>query len=390
MKLLKCIAAAALTMCSTMASADAPDVIKVGYISTLSGPAGSYGQEMLNAYNLGLEHTGNKLGGIPVELVTGDSQAKPQIGIQLARQMMQRDKIHLMSGLLFSHVGEAVNSVVIPTDRLVVATVGGSSALAGEACNQNFFIASWNTDTMFEAIGAHLAEQGVRNVAVIATNYQAGWDSVDGLKRGFGGDLSAEILVQLNQSDFGAELSQIRAAAPEALVLFLPGGSGIAFQRQFHQSGLQNTVKPYVATFQADETTFGALGETAVGLTNAGPWSPYLENDANKKFVDAFKSKYERNPSILAAMAYDTVLMLDAAVSSIKGDVENTAAMREALRSVSFESIRGKVSLNKNHFPVQDFYISRVERNTDGNLHNALVEKVFSQRADAHSGKCKM
>ncbi|MEM6499605.1 MAG: ABC transporter substrate-binding protein, partial [Pseudomonadota bacterium] len=113
-------------------------------------------------------------------------------------------------------------------------------------------------------------------------------------------------------------------------------------------------------------------------------------NEANQKFVEAFNAEYGRNPSILAAMAYDTVLMLDAAVASIDGDVEDTAALRDALRSVSFDSIRGEVSLNKNHFPVQDFYISRVERNADGNLHNALIEKVFTQRADAHFGKCEM
>ncbi|HEU0222993.1 MAG TPA: ABC transporter substrate-binding protein [Paracoccaceae bacterium] len=186
MKLARTLTAALAASSIAGAAWPAPDQIRIGYISTLSGPAGSYGEEMLNAYELGLEHTGGNLGGIPVELITGDDQAKPQIGIQLARQMMERDEVQFFSGLLFSHVGEAVNSVVLPAGRIVVATVGGSSVLAGEACQENFFIASWNTDTMFEATGAHLAEQGVERVAAIATNYQAGWDAVEGLKRGYG------------------------------------------------------------------------------------------------------------------------------------------------------------------------------------------------------------
>ena len=367
-----------------------PDTIRIGHISTLSGPAGADGTEMLNAYNLALEQTGGKLGGIPVTLITGDDQGRPQIGIQLARQMIERDEIHFMSGLQLSHVGEAVASVVIPTDRLVVATVGGSSTLAGAACQENFFIASWNTDTMFEAIGAYLASKGIERVAVVATNYQAGWDAVAGLKLGYGHDLVSEVLVQLNQSDFGAELSQIRTADPQALVMFMPGGSGIAFQRQFHQSGMQDTVEPYAATFQADETTFKALGDSAVGLVNAGPWNATLDNPANLKFVSAFRERYGRNPSVLAAMAYDTVMLLDAAIAAIDGNVEDTAAFRDAVRNVHFDSVRGNFSFNNNHFPIQDFYINEVAANGDGSLHNQLVERIFEAKADAHHSDCPM
>ncbi|MBF9234856.1 ABC transporter substrate-binding protein [Microvirga alba] len=390
MRFTKTIGTALALMTSVAAAQAAPEKIKIGYISTLSGPAGSLGEEMLNAYRLGLEHTGGKLGGIPVELVTGDDQAKPQTAVQVARQMMERDKVSFFSGLLFSHVVDAVNAVVLPRDQIVVAPVGGSSETAGEKCNQNFFMVSWNTDTMFEAIGSQIAKSGIDKVAVIATNYQAGWDAAEGFKRGYGKAPTAEILVKLDQSDFGAELSQIRAADPKAVVVFLPGGSGIAFMRQFQQSGLQRTVVPYAATFQADETTFQALGTAAKGLMNAGPWSPYLDNPSNKRFVQAFREKYGRNPSILAAMSYDTVLLLDKAVSDAKGDVENPATFREALRRAKFPSIRGDIHFGNNHFPVQNFYLSKVADASGGGLHNELVGSIFEQRADAHQAKCTM
>lgn len=388
MKLRPILVAAVVAALLTGNAVARPDIIRVGFISTLSGPAGADGIETLNGYKLALEHTGGKLGGIPAQLFTGDDQARPQIAIQLARQMIDRDEIHFMSGLVFSHVGEAVSSVVLPTDRLVVAILGGSSTLAGAGCQDDYFITSWNTDTMFEAIGAYLARKGIKRVAAVAANYQAGWDAVAGLKLGYKGDLVAEVLVQLTQSDFGSELSQLRAAGPEALVMFLPGGAGIAFQRQFHQSGLQNTVEPYVATFQADETTFNALGESAVGLINAGPWNPNLDNPSNRRFVTAFRERYGRNPSILAAMAYDTVLALDAAVTAIGGNVEDTAAFREAMRTVKFDSVRGSFSFNNNHFPVQDYYLSRIARNSSGALHNELVERVFEAKADSHHDDC--
>lgn len=392
MRILNCIlpAMALSTVVLVSPSIATPDAIKIGYIGTLSGPAGSLGEEMLNAFNLALEHTGGKLGGIPVQVVTGDDQAKPQTAVQLARQMIDRDKVDFFSGLLFSHVVDAVNSVVLPAGKIVVASVGGSSAMAGAKCNETFFMVSWNTDTMFEAMGAQLAKDNVAKVAVIATNYQAGWDAVEGLKRGYGNPLAAEILVKLDQSDFGAELSRLKAAAPAAVVTFLPGGSGIAFMRQFHQSGLKSSIKPYAATFQADETTFKALGDSAKGLMNAGPWSPYLENDANKTFVNDFKTKYGRNPSILAAMSYDTVLLLDKAVADANGDVGDTPSFRAALKKVNFNSVRGKFSFGNNNFPIQDFYLSRVGDGPEGGLHNELVATVLKDKADAYHTQCSM
>jgi len=367
-----------------------PDKIKIGYISTLSGPAGSFGEEMLNAYRLGLDMSGGKLGGIPVDLVIGDDQAKPQTAVQLARQMIERDKVSFFSGLLFSHVVDAVNALVLPQGYFVVASSGGSSETAGAKCHENFFIVNWNTDTMYEGIGAHLAKQNVDSVAAIATNYQAGWDAVSGLKLGYGKALAAEILVKLDQTEFGAELSQIRASGAKAVVIFMPGGSGIAFMRQLNQSGLQRTATPYLPTFQSDETTFKALGDAAKGVFNAGPWNPQLDNAANKKFVEAFRAKYGRNPSILAAMAYDTVLLLDAAIAQAKGDIANAAAFRDALRKAKFASVRGDIRFNNNHFPIQDFYLSRIADAAGGGLHNELIDTVFRGKADAYHTKCPM
>lgn len=260
--------------------------------------------------------------------------------------------------------------------------------MAGKDCNANMFVVGWNTDTMFEAIGKTLS--GVDKVAVIATNYKAGWDTVEGLKRTYGKGLSAEILVKLGQSDFGAEISQIRASGATALTIFLPGGSGIAFMRQFKQSGLSKTVKVYAATFQADETTFGALGDAAIGMMNTGNWNADLDNAANQKFVDGFRKEYGRTPSILAAMSYDAVMLLNAALSKTNGDASNTQALRDALENVSFESVRGKIRFGANHFPIQNFYLSEVKVNNNGKLHNALVSTVYEDRADVHAKACKL
>ncbi|MFT8246226.1 ABC transporter substrate-binding protein [Roseomonas sp. BN140053] len=370
------------------APAAAPERIKLGYITTLSGPGGQQGEEMQRAFQLGLESLGGKLGGVPVDLVVGDDQARPQAATQVVRQMMDRDGVQLVTGLIYSNVVEAVTATVMPTGRLVVASVGGSSELAGPNCNQNFFVMSWNTDTVFEAIGEVLKRSGARRVAVVAQNFQAGWDVVTGVKRGYGGDLVGEILVRIDQSDFAAELTQLRQSRPDAIVYFLPGGPGNAFIRQFTQAGLNRTIKTYAATFQIDEMSFAAVGDVALGIQTVGSWSPGLDNPANRRFVTAFRERYNRTPGILAAMAYDTVFMLDAAVREAGGRITDTDAMRTALRQARFESVRGPLSFNTNNFPIQNFYLNRVGRNAQGGLQTELVETVAERRADVHAARC--
>jgi branched-chain amino acid transport system substrate-binding protein len=370
--------------------AQTPDRISIGYIATLSGPGGLLGEEMVRGFRLMLEANGNRLGGVPVDLVVGDDQARPQVATQLARQMMERDNVHFVTGLVFSHVVEAVVASVLPTGRIVVATVGGSSELAGPGCNRNFFIVSWNTDTMFEAIGEHLKRQGARRVAAIAHNFQAGWDAVAGFKRTYGGDPVTEILVRLDQSEFSAEITQIRQSRPDALVYFLPGGAGNAFLRQYAQAGLFRTARPVTATVQVDELSFSAVGDAALGLNTVGPWSPTLDNPANRRFVESFAERHGRRPAIMAAMAYDAAGLLDAAIRGVNGRVTDTDAFREALKRADFQSVRGPFAFNRNNFPIQNFYLNQVDRDARGNLVTQYVSTVLERRGDSHVGRCSL
>ncbi|WJR76870.1 ABC transporter substrate-binding protein [Bradyrhizobium sp. NP1] len=383
------VAAFIAAVMSSFASA-APNEIRLGFISPQSRQGGNQGVDMLNAFRLGLEHTGNKLGGLPVKLFTGDDQAKPEVGVQLARQMMERDKIHIMSGLLYSHVSEAVLSTVLPTGRFVMAVSGGETSRAGKNCQPNYFLASWIIASTFQEVGAYLAKEGVKRVAVITNNYAAGWDVVSGVKRGYGKDLVAEVLVTLGQSDYGAEISRLRAANPEVIVEFLPGAPGAAFLLQLKQSGLREAVKIYTQTTIADVSTFKATGDAAIDLVHVGNWSENLDNAANRKFVEAYREQYGETPSILAAMAYDTVLLLNAAVTAVNGDVENSDAFREALRNVKYDSIRGYFAFNNNHFPIQNYYLNRVSKTKSGELKNDLLATLTEAGMDQYHQDCPM
>jgi branched-chain amino acid transport system substrate-binding protein len=250
-------------------SADAKS-IKIGFLGTMSGPGGAIGQDMLKAFQLALEEHGGKMGGDTVDLVTGDDQAKSERGVEVANQFLQKDNVDIVTGLSFTNVVDSIMGPVTAAGKMLVAPLGGSSLTAGAKCNENFFMVSWNTDTLFEVLGESMKKQNVKKVAFIAQNFQAGLDAIAGFKRGFGGPLVAEILTPFDQSEFSAELSQIRTAMPQALVYFMPGGSGIALNRQFHQAGLSKQIPLYGATIQADTLTFSALGPAADGIHVVG------------------------------------------------------------------------------------------------------------------------
>src|SRR5205814_2336639 len=152
-----------------------------------------------------------------------------------------------------------------------------------------------------------------------------------GFKRYFKGKVTAEVYTKFGQSDFQVEISQIREANPKAVFVFLPGGMGIQFVKQYAQSGLRETV-PLYSAFTVDETTLPAIGDAAEGNYEVGFWSPDLNNPRNKEFVDAFRKKYNYYPSFYGAQSFDAISMIDRAVAAVKGDLANKENLIAALK----------------------------------------------------------
>lgn len=379
-------AAVVLGLC---AGAQAEEPLKIGYIATLSGPGGALGQDIVDGFELGIAHSGGTLGGREIELIVDDDQLRPEVGLQVATRMIERDEVPIIAGVVFSNVMMAIARPVTEAGVILVSTNAGPSPLAGEQCHPNFFSTSWQNDQTHEAVGNYLQDQGVERLFVMAPNYQAGWDSINGVKRYFEGEIVGEIYTQVNQPDYAAELAQIRAAAPEAVFVFYPGGMGVNFVKQYAQSGLKDQI-PLYSAFTVDETTIPAQGEDAIGVFTAGFWSPDLDNEANRRFVEGFKETFGRDPSHFAAQAYDAALLLDAALAALGGDASDVEALRAAMRAARFDSVRGEFVLNDNNFPIQDFYVQEAVRRDDGSIGLRTVGVAFEDHADAYHRDCRL
>ncbi len=372
-------------------AAHAADTVKVGLLSTLSGPGAGLGVDIRDAFQLAVKMNGGKLGGLPAEVIVADDQANPDVGRQTADRLVKRDKVDFMTGIVFSNVMLAVGAPTFASKTFYISANAGPSQYAGEQCNPYFFSASYQNDNQHEAVGKTVADKGFKRVALIAPNYPAGKDALTGFKRFYkGGEVVMESYTPLNMLDYGAELSKLRAAKPDAVYIFLPGGLGINFIKQFVGAGLSKDITLFGPGFSGDEDVIRAVGDPMLGMFNTSQWAHDLDIAANKKFVAAFEKEYGRLPTLYASQGYDAARLIDAAVRDTKGKLDDKAAVRKALAAAKFESVRGNFKFGPNQFPIQDYHLRVITKDAKGRVTNRTLGTVFKAHADAYAAQCKM
>lgn len=383
------VAGSALALMLLMQPTLAQAPVKIGFVSTFSGPQGQLGDEIHAGFRMALDERNGKLGGVPVEILVGDDQTKPDVARQLVDKMIEQDKVDILTGMLNSSVLLAIVRPAFDANKIVISSIAAPSVLAGRQCNINFFVASPQNDASSEAMGQHLQSMGVKRVVLISSNYPAGRDKMSGFKRFFKGEVAAELYPPFTQLDYAAEIAQVRAAKPDAVFEFLPGGVGINFLKQFNESGLKKDVKLYTDFGGLDETIIAAVGDASIGAQTASFWTAGFKNPVNVKFVETFEKKFNRLPSFYAATGYDTALLLDSALKAVNGNVADKAALRKAVADAQFDAVRGRFRFNTNHIPLSDFYLTTASKDEKGRYVLALGEKILSDHKDAYAGECK-
>jgi branched-chain amino acid transport system substrate-binding protein len=378
-----------LAVCGATGAA-AADAVKIGMITTLTTKAGYLGEEIRDGFRLAMDQGDGKLGGVSVELLVEDDGRKPERGKQIAERYIKRENIKIITGIVFSNVAMAVVPKVVRSDVFYVSPNAGPSQLAGKGCHENYFNVAWQNDNLHEVTGKFVTDKGFANVYMLAPNYPAGKDSLAGFKRYYKGAVSGEVYTKLGQADYSAELAALRAAKPDAVFFFLPGGMGINFLKQYSQAGLGNEIPVFGPAFSFDERLLKAVGDAAVGVHNGSQWNRDLENSANSEFVTAFYAAYGRYPTLYASQGYDAARLIGSALEAVGGNVADAGAFRNALRAAKFDSVRGDFRFGPNQHPIQDLYVREVIKNSDGSYTNRTVKKVFSNHADAYAKDCKM
>jgi branched-chain amino acid transport system substrate-binding protein len=365
--------------------------VKVGFISTFSGPQAAIGEDMRRSVELAKEHLGGKIAGKALEIIYEDDGFKPDVGKQKSEKLVQQDKVDFVSGYIWSNVLLAsYKSVVDEGNTILIGANAGPSQIAGELCNKNFFSTSWQNDQTPMAMGEYLNQKGVKSLYVVGPNYAAGKDMLAGVKRSYKGKVIGEDYTKWpDQLDFSAELTKIAAAKPEGIFIFYPGAHGVQFLKQYGQAGLKGKI-PLYQVFSIDAITLPQQGDLALGSLGAQEWVNDLPNEQNKRYVADFKKKYGTYPSYYGAQSYDAIMLIASAVNALKGDISNKDKVRAELAKANFKSLRGDFKFNTNHFPIQNFYIQETVKDPDGKLTVKTIATAVKEGKDPYYQKCSM
>src|SRR5919109_88286 len=383
------IAAGAVLALAAGPAAAQQKTVKIGFVSTFSGPTAVIGNDMRNAFELALDHMGRKMGGLPVEVIYEDDQQKPEVGVQKTLKLLESDKVNFVAGYIWSNVLLASLKPVIDSQTFLISANAGPSQIAGELCSPYFFSTSWQNDQTPMAMGEYMNQKGVKTAFLIGPNYAAGKDMLTGVRATFKGRVVAEELTKWpEQLDFSAELSKVRAARPNAVFVFYPGAAGVQFLTQYAQSGLKGQIPLYTA-FTIDALSLPLQKELAVGIPGAQHWVRDLPNEANKRFVEDYRTRYKSDPAFYGAQTYDAVPLLDGIVKAVNGDLSKKDEMRRAAEKVNFKSVRGDFKFGPNHIPIQNFYLQETVKDGD-EYRLKTVATIVENDQDKHWQKCKM
>src|SRR6266536_2894731 len=371
--------------------ATAGDTIKIGFVSTFSGPTAVIGNDMRNSFELALDHLGRKMNGKPVEVIYEDDGQKPDVGKQKTEKLVQSDKVDFIVGYIWSNVLLASLKTAVDSQTFMISANAGPSQLAGDLCSPYVFSTSWQNDQTPEAMGEYMNQKGVKKVFLIGPNYAAGRDMLAGITAAFKGKVIGQELTKWpDQLDFSAELSKARAAKPEAVFVFYPGAAGVQFLTQYAQAGLKGQIPLYTA-FTIDELSLPRQKDLALGVPGAQEWVNDLPNETNKRYVADYIKKYNgARPSFYGAQSYDAASLVNSAVVAVRGDTSKKEDMRKEMEKANFKSVRGNFKYGTNHVPIQNFYLQDVVKDSEGNFVLKTVATIVENDQDRFHDKCPM
>jgi len=365
--------------------------VKIGFVSTFSGPTAVIGNDMRNSFELALDHLGRKMGGKPVEVIYEDDGQKPDVGKQKTEKLIQSDKVDFIAGYIWSNVLLASLKTAVDSKTFLISANAGPSQLAGELCSPYVFSTSWQNDQTPQAVGTYMNQKGVKSVFLIGPNYAAGKDMLAGVKSTFKGQVvGEEYTVWPSQLDFSAELTKAKNSKAESIFVFYPGAAGVQFLNQYAQAGIKAQIPLYTA-FTIDELSLPLQKENALGVPGAQQWVNDLPNAENKKFVEDYRKKYTGlRPTFYGAQSYDAAQLINSAVVAVKGDTSKKDEMKAEMEKANFKSVRGPFKYGKNHIPIQNFYLQDVVKDADGQLSLKTVATIVKDDQDRFADKCPM
>jgi branched-chain amino acid transport system substrate-binding protein len=371
------IAATALAV----SSAGAQQTIKIGLILPYSGQFADPGAQADNGIKLYMQQHGDTVAGKKIEIIRKDTGGiAPDVAKRLAQELIVRDKVDLLAGFSLTPNALAAADVSAQAKKFMVVM----NAAASIVTTKSPYMArvSFTLPQLNEPLGIWAYNNGVRKVYSMVADFAAGHDAEAAFQGAFkaaGGEIIGSVRYPVNNPDFSAFVQRAKDANPEAIFVFVPGGSqSPAIAKALADRGIDPRKTKVMSQMElADEQALKNMGDTALGIITSGHYDYNLGAKANKDFVAAFNTASKRNPDFFAVGGYDGMHLIYEALKKTGGNTDGDALIGAA-KGTAWESPRGPMSIDPaTRDVVQTVYMRRVEK-VGGQLLNVEFDKIES------------
>jgi branched-chain amino acid transport system substrate-binding protein len=352
--------------------------IKVGFMAPMTGGAAQVGKDMENGFRMWLEENGNQFAGRKVEVIVEDTQGQPNIALTKLRKLVESDRVHVLAGGLFAHVGYALAPKIDEYKIPMLYPVMAADDLTQRKPAKWVVRTGWTSSQPSHPFGEYVAKTlGYKRVVAIAIDYAFGWEVVGGFQKTFeenGGQIIQKLWPPLGTTDFAPYLAQIKKDQADAVFALMVAASSLRFPKQYEDSGLKAKLPLLGGGTTFDEFVLPSLGDEAIGGMSPLIYSAAIDTPVNKKFVAEYRKRYNKVPSYYSETCYTSARWINEAAKAVNGDVEDRERFLTALKSVEIrDAPRGPIKMDALGNPIQNIYIRKVERK-DGELWNTVVQ----------------
>jgi branched-chain amino acid transport system substrate-binding protein len=368
-------------------TAQAQEPIKIGLILPMTGPFTSTGKQISAGVNLYVQQKGATINGRKVEIILKDDTGNADVTRRLAQELIVNDKVTAIAGFGLTPLALATAPVGTQGKTPMVIMSAATSIITERS---PFFVrASQVVPQISAPFGTWVAQQGMKKVVTIVTDYGPGHDVEASFSETFkaAGGTVENMRVPLANPDFSPFLQRAADMKPDALLVFVPSGVGAQFMKQFVERGMDKSGIKLIGTGDVtDDDILDGMGDAALGVITAHHYSAAHESPENKAYVEAFrKANNNMRPNFMSVHGYDGMHVLYEGLKKTNG--AGGEALVEAMKGLSWVSPRGPVSIDpETRDIIQNVYIRRVEKK-DGQLYNIEFATIPNVKDPAKAKK---
>ena len=353
--------------------------IKVGLLYSITGVYAGPSKDGINGFKLGFDEVNNEVAGRKVEVIVEDDQAQPAVALTKAKKLVERDRVNVLAGIIWSPNAVAVRDYVHESKVPLVISEGAARVLTQERRSPYIFRSSFASGQMTRPFGVYACKTlGYKKVAAIGFDSVFGREQADYFENGCnesGGKVVLKVFPPVDTADFAPYLAQVAAAEPDAVWAIWSGSAAIRFLQQYKEFGLKGKFPLIGFGALTDDAVLRAAGDATLGIVTNYFYATSLDLPENRRFVQAFRQKYGEEPGIFSNGGYTAALVIRESVRAINGEVEDTPRFLEAMRRFRMDTPRGPMRFDPYQNPIENVYIRKVDR-AGGKITNVVVDTL--------------